>query len=334
MNRDDEIARVAGQDLQVEHRLDRMVVDELLDLPLPGMGQTWERFRSLALIGTYDLALARMAEGHADAVSILATAESILPSGAGGVWAADPPNGRVTATRVDQGWRLRGVKRWCSGGPFLDWAMVTAHSPDGYRLFVTDLRNPGIHIDATTWNAVGMVASATVDVEFDDVVLPGSAAVGDPGWYVDRWGFWPGGIGVAACWYGGAQGLTDRLQARLHTSSDPHAFAELGAAASLCASMRAHLRSAANQLDRLDIPASLHPLYPEAAGTARLAWTVRASIESLTRQTLLHVERGLGPAAITRDERTARLLADLPVYLRQHHGGRDLEALGRVVAGL
>ena len=44
----------------------------VLDLPLPGRGQTWERWAALAKLAEQDLCLARLAEGHADAVAILA----------------------------------------------------------------------------------------------------------------------------------------------------------------------------------------------------------------------------------------------------------------------
>ena len=43
-----------------------------LDLPLPGGGRTRERWAVLADLAGEDLSLARLAEGHADALAILA----------------------------------------------------------------------------------------------------------------------------------------------------------------------------------------------------------------------------------------------------------------------
>ena len=43
-----------------------------LDLPLPGGGRTWERWAVLADLAGEDLSLARLSEGHADALAILA----------------------------------------------------------------------------------------------------------------------------------------------------------------------------------------------------------------------------------------------------------------------
>ena len=93
-----------------------------LDLPLPGGGATADRFERLSDIGALDLSLARLAEGHVDAVAILAeagrTAEPATPYG---VWAADPPAARLHAGPEPGGrWSLHGRKRYCSGARDVD----------------------------------------------------------------------------------------------------------------------------------------------------------------------------------------------------------------------
>ena len=54
---------------ELNHRL--MEIREEL-LPLPGKGNTAERHRRLFKIGREDLSLAKLAEGHWDALAILA----------------------------------------------------------------------------------------------------------------------------------------------------------------------------------------------------------------------------------------------------------------------
>jgi alkylation response protein AidB-like acyl-CoA dehydrogenase len=306
-------------------RFAELVGSGLLDLPLPGGGRTWERLRGLADVAAGDLSLARLAEGHADALAIADEARIPAPDGHLGVWAADPPDGRLQATRGGSAWALHGRKRWCSGAELLDAALVTAHSEDGYRLFTVRLDQPGVSVSTADWRAVGMRDSVTADVEFDGVRIDAGAQVGGPGWYLERQGFWAGGIGVAACWYGGARGGRERLAAKLQEGrDDPHALAELGAAGALCDAMRAQLHHAAHQLDAGVAGESLQ----------LLAWTVRSGIERLCREVLPHLERGLGAGTLTRDPAAARRVADLPVYLRQHHGGRDLEGLGRAMVAM
>ena len=70
-----------------------------LDLPLPGGGQTWTRWAALAELAEDDLSLARLAEGHTDALAILAELGAAPPPAGSrwGVWAAQPPGPGLTA---------------------------------------------------------------------------------------------------------------------------------------------------------------------------------------------------------------------------------------------
>ena len=71
-----------------------------------------------------------------------------------------------------------------------------------------------------------MAGSDTLDVGF-----PGVAAVpvGPPDAYTNRPGFSHGGVGVAACWYGGARGVARALlSAASKRDVGPHALAHLG----------------------------------------------------------------------------------------------------------
>ncbi len=84
-----------------------MVKEGRLDLPLPGGGATWERWEALAGIGAVDLSVARLSEGHTDAVAILSEAGTLPPTESRlGVWAAGPPE-TLSATAVSDGWRLK-----------------------------------------------------------------------------------------------------------------------------------------------------------------------------------------------------------------------------------
>ncbi len=79
-----------------------------LDVPLPGSGQTRERWAALALLAEEDLSRARLSEGHADAVAILAELDGpqLAPFSRWGVWAAHPPGRDLEAPR---GRRLAGA---------------------------------------------------------------------------------------------------------------------------------------------------------------------------------------------------------------------------------
>ena len=139
-----------------------------LDLPLPGSGHTRQRWAGLADLAEEDLSQARLAEGHTDAVAILAELghlRAVPRDSRWGVRAAQPPGPGLTASTHGDGWRLEGIKRYCSGPHSCTDALVTAIAPDGNRLFAVSARSlvpvPG------SWPAVGMAGSDTFDGRFD-----------------------------------------------------------------------------------------------------------------------------------------------------------------------
>ena len=170
-------------------------------VPSPGAGLTVQRWRALAELGSIDGSLARLAEGHLDALAIGEELGAASDSGGlRGVWAARPD--QLRATPDGRGWRLSGPKPWCSGAGGIDRALVTATDPDGQvRLFDVDVTTLRFVDD---WHPIGMRASDSRTACIDTFV-DRDAQVGRPGSYVGRPGFWHGGVGVAACWHGIAQ---------------------------------------------------------------------------------------------------------------------------------
>ena len=61
----------------------------------------------------------------------------------------------------------------------------------------------------------------------------------------------------------------------------------------------------------------------------RRALTVRHLVEQTCREILDRAARAAGPGPLAFDAAHAQRVADLTVYLRQHHGERDLEAMAR-----
>ena len=130
----------------VADRFVRAVEAGALDLPLPGSGQTGKRWAGLQALGEDDPVLARLGEGHADALAILAELGGASPPGARwGVWAAAPAS--LTATLDDAGWWISGDRPWCSGAEVCTHALVTAAAPDGIRLFA--VANTGTPLPGT-----------------------------------------------------------------------------------------------------------------------------------------------------------------------------------------
>ena len=293
------------------------------DVPLPGSGHTWERFAFLSRIAETSPALARLVEGHVDALAILAELGTAVPADARlGVWAAEPGQ-HVAAHRTHDGWHLEGVKPYASGANELTHALITARDGELRLLFLVP--STGWRSRPGTWQAVGMMGSdsPTIDVA---ATLAGDALVGAPGSYLGRPGFWHGGLGVAAVWHGGAVGVAAALrQAAASRSLSAHAAAHLGGVEVALAAADSVLRDGARAID--DDPLDL-------AGEGRhRAMIVRAVVERSATEVLDRVGRALGAGPLCHDRAHARRVADLTVYLRQSHAESDLEALGRMVSG-
>ena len=301
-------------------RLRRMHDAGDLDLPAPGTGRTAARWAQLLAWGRDDLPVARLAEGHTDALGILAEAGvPAVPGALYGVWAARS-GGTGAELDGDPGGRtLRGTVRFCSGAHGLDRALVVAATPSGSRLLDLDLADPAVRPVDGTWQAPGMRDSDTVDVQLGDIPVAEADLMGPPGWYTERPGFWWGGAGVAAVWLGGALGVLDALRTRLGSGADPFQLAHLGALHAATEAARALLAATAAAIDA--DPADAH---------RTAVWTLRSAVERAGRDVLETVPRAAGVAELTRTPLGQRL-ADLGMYLRQHHGERDLAALGEAI---
>lgn len=298
------------------------IADGRGDLPLPGRGRTAERWAALTAMARQDLPAARLVEAHADAAAIGEELNlEIKPSRADlwGVWAAEPPSPVLEAERGPHGWTLTGTKPWCSGAGSATHALVTAHHDGAPRLFSVNLDQHEISAGEMAWASPGMRATVTGPMHFD-----GAAAhpAGEPASYLDRAGFWHGGIGVAACWWGGAQGLIDVLRRKAQRRNDPHTLAHLGACLAWDQVITGAMESAAREVDA----------GPEALPAAkRRAYAVRSMAERGCSDVIQRFGRALGAAPFAQDPHAAQLLHDLEVYIRQSHAEADDAALAREV---
>jgi hypothetical protein len=295
-------------------------------LPLPGHGATLERWRILAAVAAYDLALVKLFEGHTDALAIMAELGEGPASASGqawGVWAAEPPTARLIAKTASDTTTvtLHGTKAWCSGAASVTHALVTAwNEQDEPILAAVDLRQPGVRITREGWMAVGMSASASVDVHFNHAE---ATRIGAPRAYLERAGFWHGGGGIAACWFGAAAAIGEFVMQDVARRADPYKLAHLGAIDTALSGTASLLREAAARIDR----------EPQANAMPD-AFRVRLAAERAAVNVVERAGRALGAGPLCRNRHFASLMADLPVFIRQSHAERDEAALAeRLING-
>jgi alkylation response protein AidB-like acyl-CoA dehydrogenase len=282
---------------------------------------------ALAALGAGDLTVARTVEPHLDALIVLREAGYPVPiEGLWGVFAAEDPRRPLRAELSDAGWQLSGVKPWCSLASLLEHALVTAQAPDGNRLFAVDLGGSGVRVtDGVGWVAHGLPTVTSVPVVFD--ATPASP-VGDAGWYLDRPGFGWGAVRVAACWLGGLTALVDQLREQVGSrhSHDPLRGYNLGQADVARWSAQLAISHAAVAIDAD---------YAMPADRARrLAARTRAVVAAGVEVVLSQAGHALGPAPLAFDPEYAQRVADLTLYVRQHHAERDLSAHGIDLASM
>ncbi|WP_225833357.1 acyl-CoA dehydrogenase family protein [Pseudomonas sp. MM211] len=305
------------------HALQTLCGAGLDQLPQPGGGHTLQRWQALAAVAAHDLSLCKLYEGHTDALAIMQHFAAATPpsDSTWGMWAAEPPQARVElhAEHSDGSVRLHGRKAWCSGAKVLSHGLLTAWNANGeQQLVAVALAQPGVSVSNEGWQAIGMQATQSVEVSFEGAR---GYRVGPPGGYLERPGFWQGGAGIAACWYGSAQFIGEALRKHCARHDEPHALAHLGEVDNTLFAAASALRDCARWIDA----------NPQASAELAVR-RVRASCESAVDSVIRHVGRALGAAPYCRDGTLARHLADLPVYLRQSHAERDLADLGSLAA--
>ena len=229
--------------------------------------------------------------------------------GARGVFAAEGPGTRLEAKAEGSEILLTGAKPWCSLAPL-----------------------------EPAWVARGLREIPSGAVHFSQVP---AVPLGGDGRYFRRPGFGWGGMGVAACWLGGAVAVARDYKESLRAASwngrepDQVALAALGEMDRILTSALQYLARTAELIDGGDL--SIQGRGSDGAdttGAGRSAWSealrVRGTIAAAVERVLYLASSNLGPAPLVFDEPYAKRMADLTLYIRQHHAMRDDSQLGNL----
>lgn len=284
-------------------------------------------FSILRRLGRANLSVARLFEGHVNAVRLVdlygapAVQESVFGAvGQGalmGVWGADGPR-PLAYERNGVGLVLNGEKLFASGLGQVGYAVVTlreAGSGEGpAELAVIDVSDP-VRQDAELWTASGMRATASGRFRFDGLRIEADHRLGQAGDYQREPHFEGGVWRYCAAHLGGAEALVDLWRDALSSRGrldDPLQLTRLGRAAALCRAMAACIRAAAQQVETCD-PGS-ESAVEIAVADVLLA---RQFTEEACVEVLALAEKSLGTMAHGIGSPIERVRRDLSLFIRQ-----------------
>lgn len=274
---------------------------------------------ALIALGRTDIPLARLTEGHVDALRILREAGcSPVEPALYAVWAS---RSHATGLRGHPGpgpdlWRVTGTLRFASGAGIVDRALVPVWLDEEHSVLL-DLPVRDWPFDEDAWHTRAMELSRSHQVTFADAVLPG-VQIGDVDYYLHRPGFFPGGIGVAAVWTGAAARVCDLLDAAVPAARrTPAQVTRRGQIRTDLATAAAVCRAAGRECDA------------GIRGDGRaLATECRSAVAAAVRRIVDQTRMVAGPAGLVYDENLTRAVDDLSLYVAQQNADSDAAYLG------
>ncbi len=326
------VARAADADqgkITLAPDIDDLRAAGLLCAPLSlaegGIGLCWhagavtQGMDVLRLLGRANLAVARLFEGHVNAVKLVMlygapqtqerVAQAVRSGALMGVWGADgacPLTVRINGDRI----LLNGTKRFASGLGLVSLAVLSMTDEQGAnRLIVVPSDDP-YRADAAGWQVCGMRATASGLFDASGLVLHSHSLLGEPDAYYREPHFQGGVWRYAAAQLGGIESLVEAMRVDLAARGrldDPHQAARFARAVIACETARLWVHKAAKTV--------------EAAGaapdTATRSVLARLVVERAAVETMTEVDRALGTAAHFTSHPVERLRRDLGFYLRQ-----------------
>lgn len=320
-------------------------------------GTIIELWKMTKEIAKANMAMARCWEGHANSMVLLnniATEaqkqrwfKGVMEKGEiWSAWSGEPlavaphENQRfgTLLSKVPGGYMLSGNKVFCSSAPGADWAILLVntagrggarHSGAGAAtvlMIACKLSDSTITMDDRWWQPVGMRASVSYEVQFDQTFLPDENVIGYPGQYLaEDWQtrFTPH---YTATFLGGAEAAyayTLNYIKKQKKEQDPYIQHRI-------AKMSINIETAKLWLEQVS------KLWGEGAiEEAKTAGnTARYLIEQLATETVNHAIHACGARSMIQPSALERIHRDLSFYTRHDNDDQVLAMVGRNALGL
>lgn len=266
-------------------------------------------------LGQTNLSMARLAEGHVDAVQIVARygtdiqrwhlGEALTDGALLGVWNA--PH-RELPLRVREG-ELCGAKSYASGAGTITHALVTAEAGGASsQLILLDLERQIPKLDRKFWCPIGMKPTATFQVSWDRIAVEPTQLVGEAGAYEREPWFSAGALRFVAVQAGAITAIVQETVRHLEErdrTSNPFQQERLAKMLILQRSVTASLEKASDRVD-----GDVGELLAEVALARCTAYRFGDEVLKLAQQSV-------GLQGLMENHPLSEKLTDLMVYLRQ-----------------
>ena len=301
-----------------------------------GIGQDGKEavttFEILRRLGRASLPVARLFEGHINAVKLIALYGhhelktelfGVISHGAIlGVWGADGSRAVTYELQPDDTAILSGTKIFASGLGCVTHAVVPAKSAADLtvtRLFVVEV-SEAERQDAAAWTAAGMKSTLSGHYKLDGLRIVPGRMLGQPGDY-EREPYFDGGVWrYCAAHVGGAEALIDHalsaLMKRNHPEN-PFDLARMGRAIGSCRAAAALVREWSVRVESAGMASVGNGKIDSSEEAMAGALLARAFVANMAMEVLQDCERCLGTSAHMTDTAVERLRRDLSLYIRQ-----------------
>jgi alkylation response protein AidB-like acyl-CoA dehydrogenase len=324
-------------------------------------GDPLSQWRITSAVARGDLSLARCYEGHVNCVDYIAGMGTpaqveqmmrlVVEEGAAFVfWGSEPPppglqhaagqsgeplrrSGSTKATPVDGGYVISGRKQYATSAGGATHAIVFATMPvedsspaAAQTLFLVPLDQPGIQIDPSWWQPLGMRSTVSHLVNLKDVFVPAEAKLGEPGaYYRSRWQarFIPQ---FGASFLGAAEAalkFTQGYVAQRGKAANPYVQHHLGRMRIAVATTRAFMEHTAalwaeGREDDAAVASNIFRLFAEEQATSALD----------------HAAKACGASSLLAPHPLERIWRDLTTYVRHENTDALLSTVGKATLGL
>ncbi len=287
----------------------------------------------LRLLGAGDLSIARLFEGHVNAIFLVsrygtvAQLRALAAAVAGGalsaVWGADDAGGLEIRGDAYPA-VLEGRKILASGAGFVTRPLVTAMGAGGQLMCLVKLAadHPA---DLSRWQAQGMRSTATGTVDLSGIIVSAEDVVGAGGDFTRQPLFSGGAFRFCAAQLGAMERLVDLFCDHLVTrgrDQDPYQLQRVARCAASARTARFWVEEAARRFSAPEEEIDL---------TVAFANLTRTVVERAALDVMETVQRGVGLPSFIRPHPIERITRDLATYLRQPVPDRAMSDAARAV---